>query len=612
MSMTAAGVSYVLAESTRTLSLTYPHTHEPGDQLFLGGGSATSSINGLCEHTCSLLPPDPESNLPYLLEIPDLSVHPKYNNVGYVRGWPHAKFYCGAPMRTKNGVTIGTICIMDERPRYKGLTSVERAKMHDLSELFMKYLETKQGEEQRNKTQMMEMELSRFIAEGYLPGEGALMIEKRDGRLWSAEALERRRMKEAERRKKVEERRQLLQEQEYAAMVRRENEKLLQRERALTDGHQDQSDGQHEGSVCSETSEEEQVHPSQLVPVVKECQPGLITMMTAAEMSKKEAWSFAQQEVIRPRLSLLRVEEETEDLQIPKAHSSSANGIRPKISPLGTTEKSLSSGSSSVALDRDSNAASTTNETSIMGGSQSSGQRRLSKYEQTMAMEPQLRQMFARAAELIRSTIGADVLFVDSDLEGLFEPSPQNDVHGEKDGSWSFVSSDPNMESAVRARRPAAHRAVSGVLGYATAQGNSKHISFDNSRSVDLGFDVSQLTEEDLQHLARDNTGGKLVAFVDKYPGLEEDPHGLDFTEEILKKALPGCKSAVILPLHNHHGKLFSILFAWTRKSDRTFVTEVEGKFVQGVGESIMGQITRLHILAGTSESWPLPCMIPC
>ena len=49
VSMTGAGTSYVIAESTRTLSLTYPHTHEPGDALMLGGGVATSSLGGLCE-----------------------------------------------------------------------------------------------------------------------------------------------------------------------------------------------------------------------------------------------------------------------------------------------------------------------------------------------------------------------------------------------------------------------------------------------------------------------------------------------------------------------------------------------------------------------------------
>ena len=57
VSMTGAGTSYVLAESTRSLSPTYPHTHEPGDSLMLGGGVATSSIGGLCEVSmCLCLP----------------------------------------------------------------------------------------------------------------------------------------------------------------------------------------------------------------------------------------------------------------------------------------------------------------------------------------------------------------------------------------------------------------------------------------------------------------------------------------------------------------------------------------------------------------------------
>src|SRR5690606_24452429 len=118
VTMTGAGLSYVIAESTRTLSLRYPHTHAPGDQLMLGGGAATASMDGLCEHTISLLPPPPDSDEPFLLEIPDLARHPKYYNAGYVRGWPYGRFYCGAPLRTKNGVSIGTVCVMDDRPRY--------------------------------------------------------------------------------------------------------------------------------------------------------------------------------------------------------------------------------------------------------------------------------------------------------------------------------------------------------------------------------------------------------------------------------------------------------------------------------------------------------------
>lgn len=49
VSMTGAGTSYIIAESTRTLSLSYPHTYEPGDALMFGGGVATSSLGGLCE-----------------------------------------------------------------------------------------------------------------------------------------------------------------------------------------------------------------------------------------------------------------------------------------------------------------------------------------------------------------------------------------------------------------------------------------------------------------------------------------------------------------------------------------------------------------------------------
>ncbi|KAI5783225.1 hypothetical protein DFH27DRAFT_578710 [Peziza echinospora] len=592
VSVTAAGTSYIIAESTRSLSISYPHTHEPGDQLFLGGGAATSSIYGLCEHTCSLLPPDPESNLPYLLEIPDLASHPKYYNAGYVREWPKGRFYCGAPIRTTNGVTIGTICVMDDKPRYRGLTERERNQMYHMADIFMRYLEAKQGEEERNKNRMMEMQLSRFIAEGFLPGEGAMMAEKRDGRLWSPKALERRRRKELERKKKVEERRQMFQEQEYQRMVEREDRAARGARLAITGAQGGQQNGTSALNLWSDDEEEEPVRPEKLVPFVSPSQPGLIQLIPADKVEQCTSLSLLEVATAPPpeRKPVIKLEEGLLDSSTDSAPtlSSLPSLRRPSGSYNGSAEtKSHSSGSIS--------GTSNEKDTSVTAESDNSNPR-LSNYEQTMSMEPQFRAMFARAAELIRNALGADVLFVDGDLEGLFEP--ESVVSRESDASWSFVSSDPNVESSVRAERPAGQRTNSGILGYSTGKGTSKPGMAEECTMRNYGFDISHLSEEHLKKIAKDNKGGRLFAFVDSYPGLEEAPLKLDFTEQILQKALPGCRSAVVLPLMDHHDKLFSMLFVWSCKSDRTFVSEVEGKFVQGVGESIMGEITRLHILA--------------
>ncbi|KAF8420252.1 hypothetical protein EV426DRAFT_612987 [Tirmania nivea] len=263
ITVVANGLSYILAESTRTLSLHYPHTHAPGDQLWLGAGLAVPSQGGLCEHTISLVPPI-GSNEPSILEIPDLSLHPRYHAAGVVREWPHARFYASAPLRTKAGVSIGNVCIIDDLARPSGLTEEERVTLSSFAEVVMDYLERKRESEDERKKQATEIALGRFIAEGFLEEEeeqeveGAHrkrdgMLERRDGRVWSVAELEQRSRQEAQRRKRVEERRAALQEERFAEMVRREQERehkhRERKEREREHKHRERKEREKESSL---------------------------------------------------------------------------------------------------------------------------------------------------------------------------------------------------------------------------------------------------------------------------------------------------------------------------------------------------------------------------
>ncbi|KAF2200443.1 hypothetical protein GQ43DRAFT_472710 [Delitschia confertaspora ATCC 74209] len=638
VSMTGAGTSYIIAESTRSLSLAYPHTHEPGDALMLGGGMATSSVGGLCEHTCSLLPPPPDSGEPFLLEIPDLSKHPKFYNVGYVRNWPHARFYCGAPMRTRNGVTIGTVCVMDDRPRYDGLTERERMIMSNMADLFMQYLETKEGDRFRKKGQMMEMGLSRFIAEGFLPNEGQEISERRNGKLWSESILETRRQKEEERRKKVQEKRQTLQELEYVKMVMENRSGPLSHpasqlecspctpdsndSRDLTTDQSEQLEDLQSspaGTVFSPPEQDtcrdaekpgEEVPVEAYVPIVHPLQPGLIEMVPA--------------DLVEERISLLK----TVGTEL------SASGPQQKRGVVTSLEESLRS--SSFSNDRPSRRSSgmitfpesrfesaaspleekgpeTNASSSVSGtlGTQSeslpsttvattmTGKTRRSKYEETTSIEPIFRTMFARASTVIKNTIDCDVVFVDGDFEGFFEPELEGDPYASEDWGWSHVSSDNKAQSMVRATRPKQHRQKSGILGYATSKGASSARLDGPKRITDLGFDMSELNEQLLALLLKDSRTGKIFSFFDEYPGLEEheDPEELE-CKTILQKFLPGCRSVIIVPLYDHNDQLSSVCFAWTCSDRKTFYGDEEGRFVTGVATSVMDEMARTHILS--------------
>jgi signal transduction histidine kinase/DNA-binding response OmpR family regulator len=594
----------------------------------LGAGVATASMEGLCEHTISLLPPLADSEDPFLLEIPDLSQHPKYRNAGYVRNWPKARFYCGAPMRTSNGVSIGTVCVLDDKPRYGGLTEEQRLQMSTMADIFMKYLETKQGDGARQKSKLMETELSRFIAEGFLPGDGCTMAERRDGKLWSEKILEERRMKEMERKRRVDEQRQMFQERQFMEMVRREKEKEDERQNhgppspttVVTTVRMDDWSFVKKETTVGETSgymsrkgstdtfwtavEDESLledpNPPILIAHTRRTQPGIVeTCHIVSGESAKVAPSLIET-ITRPF---------SQDLSPPEPTSVPTRPTREQPSrsnSMGNKSSFPYLSSSEASSDTDFNPSHSSrfaSDTNLSAPSSTDSSRRRSNYEQTISFEPHFRAMFSRAATLVRNAIEADVVFLDGDLEGFFGPDEERlDGSSNGDDSWSFshISTDLTSEAAARAQRPRSRRRQTGILGYATSGGSSNSRSQAGSRmhSVqDLGFDVSELSEESLNKIAEETIEGHIIAHVDKYPGLHEERTEYHATEQVLQRFLPGNKSVIIVPMFDHNRKLFAVCFAWTCSSTRAFTGDVEGSFVSAVVNSIMAEVTRLNIL---------------
>ncbi|MBA3531019.1 MAG: PAS domain S-box protein, partial [Ardenticatenales bacterium] len=68
-----------------------------------------------------------------LLVIPDTHEDPRFADNPVVTGEPHIRFYAGYPLRSAEGYSLGTLCIVDRKPRTLG--AAERQAMQDLAAL---------------------------------------------------------------------------------------------------------------------------------------------------------------------------------------------------------------------------------------------------------------------------------------------------------------------------------------------------------------------------------------------------------------------------------------------------------------------------------------------
>lgn len=75
---------------------------------------------------------------PETLVVPDAALDPRFHDNPLVLGAPHIRFYAGAPLRMPEGELIGTLCILDTRPRT--LDAVQLAQLGTLRGMVVEML----------------------------------------------------------------------------------------------------------------------------------------------------------------------------------------------------------------------------------------------------------------------------------------------------------------------------------------------------------------------------------------------------------------------------------------------------------------------------------------
>ena len=97
--------------------------------------------SSVCAH--ALVEPD-------LLIIEDLSIDPRTRDNPLVIGEPRIRFYAGAPLRAANGDVLGSLCVIDGKPRPGGLTTPQAEGLRNLARQVMSQMELRRALTQRD------------------------------------------------------------------------------------------------------------------------------------------------------------------------------------------------------------------------------------------------------------------------------------------------------------------------------------------------------------------------------------------------------------------------------------------------------------------------------
>ncbi len=78
------------------------------------------------------------------LVVPDALEDPRFADNPLVTGEPKIRFYAGMPLRLSSGVRVGTLCLIDRKPRR--LEPEDLVLFRDLARLVVRELEAQPGE----------------------------------------------------------------------------------------------------------------------------------------------------------------------------------------------------------------------------------------------------------------------------------------------------------------------------------------------------------------------------------------------------------------------------------------------------------------------------------
>ena len=161
---------HIIAEATKSISLVDELRHGPGDALSFGS-MKLDLIAGVCAGTLKVLTSRDCSRNVHTdniyadqsrYVINDFTREPLYRDRPYVTGFPFMRFYADVPIRTESGYVIGSLSVVDSKPR-AGLPEDDFAILVELASTIMRHLVLLRTNEEHDRAGRLLKGLSYFI-----------------------------------------------------------------------------------------------------------------------------------------------------------------------------------------------------------------------------------------------------------------------------------------------------------------------------------------------------------------------------------------------------------------------------------------------------------------
>lgn len=160
---------YVIAEATQSISMYNKDEHEPGDELLVGV-QAVPLAYGVCpvtlaaftgESRVSLMGPNNSAEKTHIV-IEDLLAEDKVRHLPALQRLPPVlRHYVEVPLLSESGYLIGSICVVDPKPRRAGPRDV--CSLQEIAGLVVEHLEDMRMREDHRRVERLSEGLAHFV-----------------------------------------------------------------------------------------------------------------------------------------------------------------------------------------------------------------------------------------------------------------------------------------------------------------------------------------------------------------------------------------------------------------------------------------------------------------